>query len=143
MGGAGQDTIQDAPKRAKKQTKKSDGVIQDTGERPSPSDFARIIEGNQKLRFHLSDDGSGNIHFHDDAVKLRAAVPAAIFWSAWDQLKNLKRDEWSYVDLEQGTFLRIQAGFDNKSQINVNVALTKVILGSTFKALEEFVSDQR
>lgn len=57
------------------------------------------------LRIHESDK---EVHFHDDANKLKVAVPSADMFSAWEKLSSGRKNKFKYVDRANGTELRIE-----------------------------------
>lgn len=87
-----------------------------------------VQEGGRTIRTHES---GGQVHFHDDARKLKVAVPSVKWWKAWDVLEAVLPDDpkrFSFIDTKEQTLLLIgvvcepiQAndGFEVKTSIEV------------------------
>jgi hypothetical protein len=56
------------------------------------------------VRYHES---KSQVHFHDDANKLKVAIPVATWYKAWTNLLSSLPNEWHYADVENGTVLHI------------------------------------
>jgi hypothetical protein len=87
----------------------------------------------------------GMIHFHLDDDKLKVEVPVAVWWSAWQELRNLRQNEWRYVDHERGTMLEVTAGLSQDGKFDICPVVTKVAQGSgaIFSQLDEFTTKCR
>jgi len=135
MGGKHQDTIQ---------AKDIGGVLDPGGPEPSQATQAipKVQGLSQKIRFHLS---GSMVHFHFDEEKLKVEIPVADWWGAWQELKNLRRDSWRYVDHQRATMLEVTAGLGDDGKFDICPVVTKVAQGSgaIFEKLEEFTTKCR
>lgn len=142
MGGAREDVLQtEKPKEPK-------GVIIQAPPVAIPSAVGSVDLPNlsdlgitlQSIRFHESNN---EVHFHDDEAKLKAAVPAAIWYAAWSQLKVLKIKDWNYRDEKNQTYLELFLGKDSNGAAEVQVKLSKIAkfsTGPTFNKLDNFTA---
>lgn len=88
-----------------------------------------------KLRFHES---AGQVHFHDDALGLKAAIPVAEWWKAWEKLK-VGPFHWVWSDAAHDTILTVETILTGEPPgIEANLSLARGIFGSNFKALNAF-----
>lgn len=88
-----------------------------------------------KLRFHES---AGQVHFHDDALSLKAAIPVADWWKAWDKLRT-SPSSWTWLDTVNDTILVVETVLTGEPPgIETNLLLTRGIFGTNFKALNAF-----
>lgn len=109
-------------------TKKKDDKIESQGS------VVGAVAG-QRLRFHES---AGQVHFHDDALGLKAAVPVADWWKAWDKLRTML-SKWEYVDTTNDTVLTVETHMAGEPPgIEASITLTRGIFGTNFKALNAF-----
>jgi hypothetical protein len=135
MGGEHQDTIEIGKEDLS-------GVL-DPGGAPEPSHAIPKVSGlSQKIRYHLSQ---GKIHFHLDDENLKVEIPVADWWGAWQELKNLRRNSWQYVDHQRGTMLEVTAGIGHDGKFDICPVLTKIAQGSgaVFDKLDEFTTKCR
>jgi hypothetical protein len=144
MGGKNEDTIE-VGKKAKPKKAKDDapgGVLDPNTSQQAIPAVRQVPELSQKIRFHLNQ---GMIHFHLDDDKLKVEVPVAVWWSAWQELKNLRQNEWRYVDHERGTMLEVTAGLSQDGKFDICPVVTKVAQGSgaIFSQLDEFTTKCR
>lgn len=142
MGGAREDVLQTEKPKAK------EGVVIQAAPVAIPTatgnvDLPNLSElgiAKQQLRFHESNN---EIHFHDDEAKLKAAVPAAIWYAAWSQLKVLKIKDWNYRDEKNQTYLELFLGKDSDGAAEAQVKLSKIAkfsTGPTFNKLDNFTA---
>jgi hypothetical protein len=97
---------------------------------------------NQTVRIHES---GGYVHFHVDAEKLKVAVPAGIWFSAWEKISTQGIESWTYFDVETKTVLTIKTDrfrdlFKNQNEMTAEVFLkiSKQEISDTFAALNKF-----
>lgn len=64
--------------------------------------------GRHPVRVHVS---GGEIHFHNDIAGIKAAVPIAEWWSAWQRL--LRLEKFVYLDLKNSTVLAVILWIDD------------------------------
>jgi hypothetical protein len=92
------------------------------------------------IRFHEKD---GEVHFHDDANKLKVAVPVSVWWDAWNTVSG-RRTDWDYIDLKRSTLLRVSQSVLGRSDTgqdelcDLHLTLEKVRIGNTYQALQRF-----
>lgn len=101
MGGEREDVLE-----SKKTT---ETTVQASGGVSTPVESTFTPTG-QKIRIHQS---AGEVHFHDDAGRLKCAVSVSDYWGAWSRLRTLQfgnPSRWSYYDAKNGTFLVIEVG---------------------------------
>lgn len=86
-----------------------------------------------KLRMH---ENNGEIHFHDDAGKIKAAVPVADMWAAWARLQH--GGYWQFVDENNHSLLAIMVELDGQNQVEAFIDLQpfNAVYGPTFEALD-------
>ena len=93
----------------------------------------------QRLRFHES---AGQVHFHDDAAKLKTAIPVAEWWKAWEKLRS-QATIWEWLDSVNETVFsvetRISSDYNGGSFVQSFVTLRKALYDNNFKALNLFV----
>lgn len=119
MGGKHQTTVQKKPKGITVQPQKHS--------KPRP-------RGKQEIRIHES---GGDIHFHDDAAGLKAAVPVAQWWKAWAGLKSGDGD-WTFVDTANSTLLAVAIQkISGVTEAIITIVVHVVETGDTFDALED------
>jgi hypothetical protein len=58
-----------------------------------------------KLRMHLN---KGELHFHDDANKLKVAVPIAVWMKRWGEAVSASPSEFNVVDTTNKTRLNVR-----------------------------------
>lgn len=96
---------------------------------------AGIIATGQRLRFHES---AGQVHFHDDALKLKVAIPVADWWKAWDKLR-VSPGRWDYFDSVNDTILTVETQLVGEPPgAEATLSLTRGVYGTNFKALDAF-----
>lgn len=105
--------------------------------------LAVLSEMQQKLRFHRSGN---EVHFHDDDTKLKAAIPAAAWVLAMEQIGNLRTDCYRYVDQTNKTMLELKPGTNAAGELDVLPTLTKLDVpaktGETLSKLMAFTEKQ-
>jgi hypothetical protein len=85
------------------------------------------------LRIHESQ---GEVHFHDDKSKLKAAVPVATWWRAWDKLRS-EPGIWHYIDSKLNSQLTVETKIE-KSVFEVVVSLNAASAGPNYDKLNDF-----
>jgi hypothetical protein len=101
-------------------------------------DAGRVVGG---LRIHES---GGEVHFHDDDLSIKVAVPVAKMSAAWDKLSGGNKKKFKYRDPANGTELRIQIISSKKAQ-DVRLEVKKVsvagppVRSNDLKAFDSFI----
>jgi len=133
MGGQNEDTIDVGAQAAEGGT--LDPEIGPSGSVSIPT----VAPLSQKIRYHES---GGKIHFHFDDEGLKVEVPVAEWWGIWQQLKNMRISEWTFMDHGRGTLLHVSAGLDEGGKFDVCPTVRKVTTGSgaVFQKLDEFTT---
>jgi hypothetical protein len=90
------------------------------------------------IRVHTS---GGEVHFHDDASKLKAAVPVSLWYKVWEQLRSCQQRVWDYHDAQNGTLLSVTVTADSgpsgfPKSVSAKVELTACPADDTFKKLD-------
>jgi hypothetical protein len=89
----------------------------------------------QRLRYH---ENAGEVHFHDDAIGLKAAVPVAEWWKAWEKLKA-QPERWEWVDAKNNTYLVVETQIvGDPPGIEAFTSLTNLVVGPNFQAFNNF-----
>lgn len=117
------------------------------GEREFKSSAKRTVKGAEQtigeLRIH---ENKGEIHFHDDAKKLKCAVPVATWYDMWQRMLKEVNGEFNFIDPKNGTALFakvscIAPGSGGKpvSELHIYVEETEIKddLASMIKFMEE------
>ena len=80
----------------------------------------------QTIRQHVS---GGEVHFHLDDQKLKAAIPVADFFNVKRQIAMLR--ESFHVDLKNNTLIEFRPWFANGT-LDLSVHITKVTVSDRF-----------
>lgn len=93
------------------------------------------------IRMH-NNAKEGKVHFHDDARRLKVAIPTAEFWKQYSAWKITPDRPLTFVDAEHMSEVLLTAKRVMKTppEIDVDIQLNQISVGSNMKALEEFVS---
>lgn len=126
MGGERETFLESAEERAEKAKSKAGSATESMGS---------LRGTNNPLRIHES---GGEVHFHDDTAKLKAAVPCAAWFKAWDKLSS-QPQSWQFVDQKNKTVLTIDTKLDNGS-LEADVTLSHLTVGTNFSALAKFTT---
>jgi hypothetical protein len=88
------------------------------------------------IRYHES---KSQIHFHDDANKLKVAIPVATWYKAWTTLVS-SPNEWRYVDIENGSILYVKlfSKKANEKKGRVHSTIDALLRIEKIDASEEF-----
>ena len=105
-----------------------------------PGKAAAVVGGSPgtKLTSNVRVHQSGReVHFHDDVNKVKAAVPVALWSNAWDEIVTRDLKNWSYTDAVNQSLLTLEVQLNNNN-LDINISLSKIVVGDTFKALDKF-----
>lgn len=72
------------------------------------------------LRIH---ENAGEVHFHDDANQLKAAVPVAAMYEVWSKLKDGRKTKFKHKDLANQSILRIKVIRKKKGPIDLQMTV--------------------
>jgi len=91
-------------------------------------------KAKQILRFH---ENKGEIHFHDDEIKLKAAIPVAEWYTIFRVLNTMKNV--TYIDSTNWTIIKFKPNYDPKNGLaDIKVTLQAVKVGSNLASLQKF-----
>ena len=108
------------------------------GERETTAEKKTSDKGTTKIGKFRIHENVGQVHIHDDELNLKAAVPVAEWFKAWEKLRTQpSRFEW--CDTTNDTYLTIETLLTGEPPgIEAIINLTRGIYGVNFKALNEF-----
>lgn len=98
------------------------------------------------IRIH---ENNGEVHLHDDARKLKVAIPSSEFWKAWNQSSEAKSSgnkvirTISFIDPKNQSVALIEntITFENKkASVNTTVRLEKAEFDGNYTKLQTFVA---
>lgn len=90
------------------------------------------VPANQSLRFHKKGN---EVHFHDDANKLKCLVPAAEWYGIARNIRAMR--ESFYIDKTHKTFLRVEP-FVKDGVADLSISVEPISFGPTLEAIEGF-----
>lgn len=93
--------------------------------------------GETKLSSFRIHENNGEVHFHDDANKLKCAVPMGAWWKAWDKLRG-EPGFWNYVDTSNNTALTVETQVDGVLKFDVALSIEKITVGDDYSKLNTF-----
>lgn len=86
-----------------------------------------------KYRVHQKD---AEVHIHDDANKLKSAVPVVQWWKMWERLRN-EPGTWTWLDPHFKTKLVVQTVLD-ETGVDVTISLSSITFGETWDKIDTF-----
>jgi hypothetical protein len=89
-----------------------------------------------QIRIHISD---GEVHFHDDTAKLKAAVPVDIWYLVWNKLLSRDTGAWAFADAVNETLLSVKTLFSDrgdKAEIDAIVEVKPLAIKDGIKNLQ-------
>ena len=92
--------------------------------------------GISGIRCH---EKNGEVHFHDDAGKMKVAVPVSQFHNMWSELENNAAAKPSYVDNANNTRVSLSWSTASDGTKDIRISVTSSI-GETYKILEKIIS---
>jgi hypothetical protein len=98
-----------------------------------------------KIRMH---ENGGEVHFHDDANKLKVAVPVADYWSRFNNWINDPQKPLQFIDSNRKAELAFSIkrshpqGLSNPPLIDVEMSLSPISIGDNLKSLVDFANGQ-
>lgn len=105
--------------------------------------------GQISVRIH-NNTQKGEVHFHDDANKIKVAVPAADFWEGWNAFKKNPYKAICFVDpVNQSQVTIVLADQSTNGmearfipQLDLNITVQKIELGTNYRAMDDFVQSK-
>jgi len=91
---------------------------------------------DQHVRVH---ENAGEVHFHVDSEKLKAAVPVASWYEAWQELSTIPGKTFTWSDEANGTLLKVES-VQTDDEIDARITVQKIKIGDTFAQLSKFSS---
>lgn len=103
-------------------------------ETPQPSRLQQ-----QKIRYHFN---ANEVHLHDDDSKIKVAISAPEFWTAWRRFKTgFSFDkEASFIDFGNKTVATFKMGVGEGGKIDFVVSLQKAHIPDNLDKIETFVN---
>ena len=104
---------------------------------PSPPP---VSNQDQHVRIH---ENAGEVHFHVDSENLKAAVPVAVWYEAWQRLSTQPNESFVFSDQNNGTILTVQSvqvggGLNQPDTLDMRIIVKRVNIGDTFAQLSKF-----
>lgn len=101
-----------------------------------PSKAQDQVVGN--LRIHES---SGEIHFHDDKNRLKAAVPSADMFDKWQKLTSGQKSKIKFRDKQNNTELRVRVvgGKNKPTDVQIEVCPIAGSVTNDFAKFDKFM----
>jgi len=95
--------------------------------------------GPRRFRYH---ENNGEIHFHGvgSNSNLKAAIPAAEWFTCWSRLARMEKFE--YIDLKNKTIFTAEAFVEN-DVADVFLDVQPVQIGGALNALSDFTAKRR
>lgn len=99
------------------------------------------------VRIH---EENGEVHFHDDANKLKVAMPVADWSIAWDKLSQGAKRKLKFYDVERKTLLRIRVkalsekatdGAKKRKVLCAFITIEPFECSNEFAALQKFTKE--
>lgn len=94
------------------------------------------------VRYH---ENQGEIHFHDDANKLKVAMPTGTWFTNFQQLMNSTPSSVRYTDTKNGATIKIATVFKKakknkkkKARVELEMFLEPVMVSADIEALQKF-----
>lgn len=95
------------------------------------------------VRYH---ENKGQIHFHDDANKLKVAIPVSVWYRAWGNMCSSLPSEFHYADPDEGTVLHVALKLKkanpkkkrDRPQLDVLLHVEKLDMTEHFSKLNKF-----
>jgi len=89
------------------------------------------------VRYHES---KGQVHFHDDAKKMKVAIPVATWYKAWTNMLSSLPNEWHYADVENCAVLHVKLSLKKASEKKrrINPCIDALLHIEKIDASEEF-----
>lgn len=93
------------------------------------------------IRIHESQ---GEVHFHDDAAKLKVAVQAGAFWNEWAKIKS--GGETKLIDTERLACLTIKNSVvvlaNGELSLASEMNMQKIQPNDAYKKLSDFIASK-
>lgn len=104
---------------------------------PSPPP---VSKQDQHVRVH---ENQGQVHFHVDSENLKAAVPVATWYEAWQRLSTKPKESFVFSDETNGTILNVESVLDvgaigQPDTLDMRIKVKKINIGDTFAQLSKF-----
>lgn len=103
------------------------------------------VEKKKDIKLKSSDESIGNfrihesngeVHFHDDTNKFKAAIPVSAWWRVWEKLRN-EPGSWSWIDPVNKTKLTVETAIDH-DVFDVKISVCKAVVSSNYDKINTF-----
>ncbi len=88
-----------------------------------------------KIRFH---ETKGEVHFHDDAAKLKCAVPSVHWYEMWGKLTTGEIDMLSHIDTDNATRLDVTIITRPDGKLDCALAVSPAKFTAEFQKVQKF-----
>ena len=102
-----------------------------TVEKPNKGKAEKTDVGN--FRIHQNN---GEVHIHDDANKLKVAMPVSAWWKIWDSLRN-EPGEKTWIDSVNKTKLVFETVVDG-DVVDVKITVESVTVSADWEKVNTF-----
>ena len=91
--------------------------------------------------FRRIHESGGEVHFHDDQNRIKAAVPVAAMYETWDKLKDGRLKKFKHKDLTNRSVLRIKVVTPKKGPKDLQMSVEPMADAVTedFASLDKFI----
>lgn len=108
------------------------------GERETTSQGTSKVGGEFKVANLRIHESSGEVHFHDDKNKLKAAVPVRSWYPACEKLIS-GTYSFAYIDPDNNVLLRATSVWDDALQtFDIEISLSPIKVGDMASKLIKF-----
>jgi len=81
-------------------------------------------------------ENNGEVHIHDDANKLKVAMPISAWWKMWEQLRN-EPGARKWPDPVNKTEIVVETTLDN-AFLDVSISVTPIKVSADWEKLNTF-----
>jgi len=106
------------------------------GERETTVEKKDKKEGGTTFGGFRIHESNGEVHFHDDKNKLKAAVPLGAWYKAWDKLRG-EPAIWQYIDTTNNTNISVETRLEN-DEFDVIVSIQAIKVSKDYGKLNTF-----
>lgn len=91
------------------------------------------------IRMHVS---GGEVHFHADDVGLKCAIPAADWFSVWNQISNRPNERITRIDKKTGVKAVFIGFLNSRGEYDIRVSLEQYAkgVGPMYNAMEKLLN---
>lgn len=102
---------------------------------------AKTADGQTIGNIRIHESG-GEVHFHDDQNRVKAAVPVPAMYEVWAKLRDGRQTKFKHKDLANRATLRIKVVRSKKGPTDLQVSVTPMEDAVTpeFSSFDQFIS---